>query len=127
MHKVIAIVRKRPDLTRAEFLRIWQVEHPPLVWALPGVVRYVQNPSIEHREPWPYDGLGEIWFESKRAIAAAFETDEAARLRAHEAEFVDEVTWWIAEEIEIPPPARHNEADGIAVADAPTSRYGEHR
>ena len=39
MVKVIALIKRRKSLSRAEFLDHWLVAHPPVVWSEPGVRR----------------------------------------------------------------------------------------
>lgn len=100
MVKIIALIKKRDELSRDEFLHSWQVDHPPLVWALPGLRRYVQNPSIAHAKDWAYNGAAELWFDSVRNVAVAFESPEAAPMHAHEQDFIKDIVWFLAEENE---------------------------
>ncbi|QUH01812.1 EthD family reductase [Saccharopolyspora erythraea] len=102
MVKVVALIRRREDLSREEFLRRWQSEHPEFVRALGGVLRYVQNPAIAHRRDWPYDGLAELWFGSVEAVRAAFEGPAADALREHEESFIGRLDWFLAEETAVP-------------------------
>lgn len=102
MVKVVAVIRRRPGQERAEFLRHWQQDHPAYVRALPGLRRYVQNPAIEGYRTWPYDGVAELWFDSVRDVAAAFDSPQAATLREHEENFIGELLWFLADEREIP-------------------------
>jgi uncharacterized protein (TIGR02118 family) len=88
--KVIALITKSAGLTRAEFLHAWQVEHPPYVWALPGVRRYVQNPAVEGYRDWAYDGAAELWFDSVGDVLE------------HEKHFIGELTWFLADETDVP-------------------------
>lgn len=102
MQKIIAIIHKKSDITRSEFLRRWQVEHPDYVRKLPGLRRYVQNPAIEHKSAWPADGVAELWFASLRDIATAFEGPDADALREHEEHFIGRIDWFVATETEVP-------------------------
>ena len=102
MVKVIALIRRRHDISRDEFLHRWQVEHPPYVRRLPGVRCYVQNPAIEHRKPWPYDGAAELWFDDVAGVAAAFDGSAADALREHEETFIGELEWFLSEERAVP-------------------------
>ncbi|MDR2254418.1 MAG: EthD family reductase [Arthrobacter sp.] len=99
--KIVAVVKKRDDLSREEFLHEWHEVHPRLVRALPGLRQYRQNPSIEHHSAWPFDGIAELFFDSKAAIAAAYAGPEAKALFEHEERFLGEVTWSITQEREI--------------------------
>jgi len=100
MVKVIALINKQDELSRDEFLQHWQVDHPPLVWALPGLRRYVQNLSISHARAWAYDGAAELWFDSVRDVAAAFDSPEAGPMHAHEKDFIKDIVWFLADETE---------------------------
>jgi uncharacterized protein (TIGR02118 family) len=101
MFKIIAIVTKKPGLSREQFLHHWNVEHPRYVAALPGIVKYRQNPAIEHRTQWPYDGVAELYFQSVKDIAVAYDGPEAKALFAHEEQFLGAMQWFIAEELDI--------------------------
>jgi uncharacterized protein (TIGR02118 family) len=104
MIKVVALVRRRADLDRAEFLRLWQQEHPAFVRRLPGLRGYRQNPAIEHHKQWPWDGCAELWFDDVGAVRAAFAGPEADALRAHEEHFIGELSWFLATETTVVPP-----------------------
>lgn len=102
MAKIVALISRRPDLSREQFLERWQVEHPRYVRELPGLRRYVQNAAIEHRKPWPYDGAAELWFDDLRSIAVAFDSAAADALRAHEESFIGELEWFVCTEQDVP-------------------------
>lgn len=104
MYKVVVMITRKHGLSRTAFLEHWLEDHPEFVRALPGLRRYRQSVAIEHRTPWPVDGVAELWFDSIRDIAVAFDRsrDEVARLFAHEEEFIDDASWFIAEEHEVP-------------------------
>ena len=101
--KIVALIKSKSELSRDEFLEYWNVEHPRYVWRLPALERYVQNPAIEHRKDWAFDGMAELWFPSVAAVAHAFSTPEADAVREHEEEFIEEITWFLASESEIAP------------------------
>lgn len=108
MFKIVAVIRKKSELTREEFLHRWNVEHPDYVRKLPGIRRYRQNPAIEHRKTWPFDGMAELWFDSVRDIAVAYSGEEAEALFQHEQQFLEMMDWFIVEEeeVELGDPAR---------------------
>jgi uncharacterized protein (TIGR02118 family) len=101
MVKVVAVIRRKPGLDRSGFLRHWQQDHPAYVRRLPGLRRYVQNPAVEGYRTWPYDGVAELWFDSVRDVAAAFDSPEATALREHEENFIGEMQWFLADEREV--------------------------
>ena len=101
MIKVVAVITAKQGLSRKEFLRLWNVEHPEYVRQLPGIRRYRQNPAIEHSKGWPFSGMAELWFDSVADVKAAYAGDEAKALFAHEHAFLEDVQWFLAEEREI--------------------------
>lgn len=105
MPKVIALLVKLPGMTREEFLHHWQVDHPPYVWALPGIRRYIQNPAVDGFREWPFDGAAELWFDSVGDVARAFASSAAEPMHQHEQDFIGEITWFLADEIDIAPVA----------------------
>jgi uncharacterized protein (TIGR02118 family) len=81
----------REGLTREAALRYWRDEHAPLLEAVPGVVKYVQNHCTvapDGAEP-PYAGLGEVWFESRQAAEDAATTNEWESVLEDAATFMD--------------------------------------
>ena len=92
MVRAIAILKRRPDLTFQQFVDHWRNVHAPLALQIPGVVKYVQSPSLQRpgatSEPRA-DGLAEIWFESIESYRAGFATPAAAALLADERNFLD--------------------------------------
>lgn len=104
MYKVMVMITRKQGMSREDFLRHWMQDHPDFVRALPGVRRYRQSVAIEHRTPWPVDGVAELWFGSVRDIAVAFDRtrEEVTRLFEHEDEFIEDASWFIAEEHDVP-------------------------
>lgn len=101
MIKVVALIKGKPELSREQFLRYWQDEHPAYVRRLPSVRRYRQNPAIAHRKAWPFDGAAELWFDSVHDVAAAFASPAAESLREHERHFIGDLSWFLSEEHEV--------------------------
>jgi uncharacterized protein (TIGR02118 family) len=97
--KIVGFVRRSEELSFDEFLDHWQQRHGPLVSALPGLRRYVQNPAhpIEGRE-WPYDGMAELWFDDLDAVRDAFRSPESERVREDEPRFTRTIDWFLADE-----------------------------
>jgi len=109
----VALVRS-PTLSRGAFQDYWLGQHGPLVRTLAGtlgIVKYVQlhsdpegiSPDDPSGRTWsaPYDGLAQIWYESREAFDARM-SDSAARdaarqLRDDERHFMDREKsrrWW---------------------------------
>ena len=120
MFKITFCLRRRPDLTPAQFDAHWRDEHAPLVRrharAL-GIRRYVQSTRFDsdlaavaarvRGAPEPFDGVAELWFDSREAMEAGFST-KAGRaagraLLEDEACFIDleNSPIWFATEREI--------------------------
>jgi uncharacterized protein (TIGR02118 family) len=102
--KIVVLINKHEAMSREDFLHHWQVQHPAVVWRLPGLRRYVQNPSIDHRSVWAYDGLAELWFDSLSDVKTAFDSPEAAELFRQEEAFIAKTAWFITTETEVPNP-----------------------
>ncbi|MEU6192218.1 EthD family reductase [Streptomyces sp. NPDC047061] len=96
--KIVALIKALPDLSREEFLRHWQEEHPAVVWQLPGLRAYRQSPAVEHRRAWPFDGMAELWFDSLDDLRAAFDSPQAQPVHEHEKHFLSSVDWFVATE-----------------------------
>ena len=74
MIKVLAIIHKRPDMSREEFVRYWREVHAPLASGMDGVRRYVINPTLEPFAPGAaaFDGVAELWFDDAVGARRAF-------------------------------------------------------
>lgn len=61
-------LKRRPDLSRADFAARWD-EHRPTP---PAATRYVRNHPVHDPLPlFPFDGIGECWFASLEDAAAS--------------------------------------------------------
>jgi hypothetical protein len=105
MFKVMFCLRRRPELSRSQFLERWAA-HGRLGTSvrddLPSIRRYIQlhtvdtpvNASLSSSRGGtaePYDGVTEIWVDDLASLGLRTEKTEAtlARLLADEAEFLD--------------------------------------
>lgn len=59
-------------MTRLEFEQWWLQEHAPRARQLPGVRRIVFNLVTEGEE---FDGVSELWFDSRADFDAAYATE----------------------------------------------------
>jgi len=96
MVKIIFCLKRLPQLSVQEFQRHWYEVHAPLVQkhqkAL-RIVRYIQlhsdlGPLTERlrafrHSPEPYDGVAEIWYESREALEGLGK-DTSARAASRE-------------------------------------------
>jgi uncharacterized protein (TIGR02118 family) len=107
MLKIILCLKRKPSMSRAEFLHYWANEHVAVLAKVAGpmgIRRNVHNHTISTAADEPirkgrgaemddYDGVAESWFDSYDALMAATATPEgreAARLLAEdEARFID--------------------------------------
>ena len=86
MIKVFAMLRRREGVSREEFHRWWIEEHVPYARKLPGLRKYrvclvTGSTSHEGREPW--DGIAELWFDSRAALEAAWSSDVGVAALEH--------------------------------------------
>jgi len=98
MIKVIALLKRKPGLTREEFAERWIHEHTKFSSKLPGLRGYRINiatayqPEGTGQEPI-YDGTAELWWDSFEAMDASFgseigktagaDADEFCSVRIH--------------------------------------------
>jgi uncharacterized protein (TIGR02118 family) len=81
MIKLIALLKRKPGLTREEFADRWLNDHIKLSSKMPGLRGYRVNIAINHQpdgdgiEPI-YDGTAELWWDSVEAMEAAFDSQE---------------------------------------------------
>lgn len=72
MIKLVALVRRRPDLSKQAFADYWVNVHAPLAAAIPGMRGYRINIAgdADDMPAAAYDGSAEIWFDSREAMEA---------------------------------------------------------
>ena len=94
MVKLIALLKRKPHLTRQEFERRWLEEHTQISGRLPGLLAYRINlatgrqPEGSQAEPI-YDGTAEMWWESIDAMENAFESAIGVAAGADADQFAD--------------------------------------
>ncbi|MCC5947918.1 MAG: EthD family reductase [Nitriliruptoraceae bacterium] len=80
--KLIALLKAKPGLSRAEFEKRWVDDHAPLALKFPRLAGYRINIAIEEYQEiegeLPYDGTAEMWWDSLEDMQADFNSDEAA-------------------------------------------------
>ena len=97
MIRRFSLVRKRPELTHAEFLARWSGEHVEIARRLRGLRGYVIY--ILEGEDSPYDGIAITTFDSREEAERAFADPELAEgLRRTRDEFAESVEVYFAEE-----------------------------
>ena len=80
MFKVVILLSRRPGATPEEFRRWWLEEHAPLARQLPGLrgLRF----NVVTTEEADVDGVSELWFDSREAFDAAYESEIGRRVVA---------------------------------------------
>jgi uncharacterized protein (TIGR02118 family) len=82
MIKLVALLKRKPGMTREEFNERWLIAHTKLSSKLPGCLGYRINIATDHQPDGDgidplYDGTAELWWESMEAMEASFETELA--------------------------------------------------
>ncbi len=103
--KRMSLLKRRPDVTSADFHREWLEVHAPMVRAMPGVEAYTQNLVLDRiidgksvpYEQLPIDGIVELWFEDVDKLNASFASDNGQKTQAHGRTFIAEVTTFLVE------------------------------
>ncbi|WP_066285518.1 EthD domain-containing protein [Arthrobacter sp. B6] len=107
MIRLVFLLRRHPKLSVEEFQEHWRDQHGPLMASHQvrlGILRYTQTHRLDDafnalaaapRGPMeqPYDGVGEVWWESEGAMREASGSVAGKRanaeLLADEADFID--------------------------------------
>ena len=78
MLKFVVVLRRKPDWTHERFRDYFVRIHGPLAQKIPGLRRYRQNfPVPDAKRPAPdWDAVVELFFDSREAMEAAWETPE---------------------------------------------------
>ena len=105
MIKLLAVLHKRADMSREEFVRYWREVHAPMAQRMEGVRRYVINPALEPFAPGAtaFDGVAELWFDDAVAARRAFGSPVGIATTQDLAKFAqpDKLQIVIAEEITV--------------------------
>lgn len=97
MIRRLSLVRRRPELSRAEFVERWTGEHVEIAKQLPGLRGYVIH-VLDGESP-PYDGIAVTTFDSREDAERAFGIPELADgLRRTRDDFAASVEVYFAEE-----------------------------
>jgi uncharacterized protein (TIGR02118 family) len=109
MIKMIAFVKRKPHLSREEFIRLWTEEHTKLSKIL-GMRGYRINIALEPQpgptadappNMPPYDGTAEIWWDSVEHMQAALASPENAIAAADTDNFCEVLQFVFTEEFVI--------------------------
>ena len=108
MIKRVSLVRRLPELSHDEFIAHWSGPHIEIVRDLPGLRGLRLGAVVSWMpEDAAWDGIGELWFDSRDAAERAFATEPfASKLAADRKLFLAEVQIAFVEELTVvPPPA----------------------
>ena len=100
MVKVIALVRRRADLDRAEFVRRWTQEHVRLSSVLgmsPYRINVARDPQDDGSIP-PYDGTAEMYWPDLTSFRAALASPAGVLAGADVARFAASVELIVVDE-----------------------------
>jgi uncharacterized protein (TIGR02118 family) len=110
MIKSVSLLTRKDGMTHAEFMKHWVDVHAPLAHAVPGLRRYVQSHIVEERTrpdipatAVDIDGIAELWYDDREAMARALVSPEARALHADGALFIGRIkTFTVEEHVVIP-------------------------
>jgi uncharacterized protein (TIGR02118 family) len=101
--KRVSLVWKRPELSDAEFRRIWLGDHVAYAKQLPGVREYTIDFVTDAPQSAP-SGIATLRFDSREALDAAFKDPELKEnLRRTREQFAEHVEIVIVEECIVVP------------------------
>ena len=96
MIKTLTFLKRKPGLSKEEFLRHWKEIHGPLAArVVPELKKYVQCHPVPGFES-DIDGIVELWWdgpESFRAYLSWRQSEASQVLRKDEEKFVDTSQW----------------------------------
>jgi uncharacterized protein (TIGR02118 family) len=110
MIKSVGLLRRRDGMTHEQFVKHWVEVHAPLARGVPGLLRYVQSHVVEERKrpdipalDVEIDGIAELWYEDREAMARALASPEMKALQADGALFIGRIKSVTVEEKQIIP------------------------
>jgi uncharacterized protein (TIGR02118 family) len=110
MIKTISLLTRRAELTHEQFVKHWFEVHGPLAHAVPGLRRYVQSHILSERtrpdipaSEVEIDGIAELWYDDRDAMARALASPEAKTLYADGVLFIGRIKTYVIDERTIIP------------------------
>ncbi|HEY3013415.1 MAG TPA: EthD domain-containing protein [Gemmatimonadales bacterium] len=104
--KLVYCIRRKPELSRDEFVRYWAEVHAPIGARIPGLCKLVHSYALAtpgDSRTADFDGMAELWFDDLRAILKARQSPEWAASTTDEINFVDlsRSAYFVSEERQI--------------------------
>jgi uncharacterized protein (TIGR02118 family) len=107
--KRMSTLKRREDVSEAQFRHEWFEVHSLLVKRLPQVKGYTQNLITQRshrrtattREELPIDGIVELWFDDVASLEAGFRSPAGTTLMTHAREFIAEISTFLVEVHEV--------------------------
>jgi uncharacterized protein (TIGR02118 family) len=89
MIKLVCLINRPEGVSSAVFREWWLGHHVKVAARLPGLRRYIVSIAEpdEGGEP-PYDGVAELWFDSAKAMQAAFDSEDGQECAREDREFI---------------------------------------
>ena len=78
MFKAVILLARKDGMSKDEFRNWMLVGHSPLAKQLPGLRKLVFN--VVENDDAPYDGVSELWFDTREAFDAAYATEIGKRV-----------------------------------------------
>ena len=72
MFKAIILLKRGETMSHDDFKTWWLVDHSKKAATLPGVRKIIFNLAADGSS---FDGISELWFDSKEAFEAAYESE----------------------------------------------------
>ncbi len=107
MIAAISVMKRRPDLTLAQFRKHWIDPHGVMTAELPGVSYYVQHHCVGHAvtnelaRELELEGFPELWFADYEARKIAYTSKRIAECNVDSEQFVGAVTRLVTEPIDV--------------------------
>jgi uncharacterized protein (TIGR02118 family) len=106
MIKRITLAKRRPDMSHEEFAAYWLGPHVEIARGIPRALGYVINVA-DDADVAGWDGVAEMWFESRKDAEEAFQSEPIASALADDRpKFLGEYRVFLTEEHVITPPPR---------------------
>jgi len=79
MYKLIGLLKRPEGMSLEDFHNWWLKEHTTYVKRFPGLKRHVVNLATTADQP--FDGMAEVWFETKEDLERVFTLQEGQTAR----------------------------------------------